>query len=57
MCFLVVATSQIGSVSCSEASSVLSGEALRRFLVLEVASLRSALVLMCLRRALEALRT
>lgn len=56
ICFLVVRISHMGSTSeggVSEGSEVL---VLRRFLAVEVASLRCASDLMCLRSALEALR-
>lgn len=54
ICFLVVRTSQIGSVSVELASSELSLASARRFWVVEDASLRFASDLMCLRSAFEA---
>lgn len=54
MSFLVVRTSQIGAASKELFSSELY-ELFKRFFVVEAASLRSDSLLICLRRALEAL--
>ncbi len=56
MCFFVVRTSQIGSVSEGGLSERSEVSVMRRFLVVEAASLRCASDLMCFKSALEALR-
>ena len=56
MCFLVVRISHSGSMSDDGVSVGSRVSVLRRFLVVEAASLRCASDLMCLRSALDALR-
>ena len=56
MCFLVVRISHTGSISEDRAVDGSDVSALRRFLDVDEASLRSTSDLMCFRSALEALR-